>query len=249
MTLYGLIGYPIDHSWSAVYFAEKFRLEGITDQEYRLFPLQNLNQFSSLLEKNPDLLGLNVTIPHKVNILPLLDELDNTAKTVGAVNTIKIIRSHERIRTKGFNTDTSGFLLSLPENLPDSKVLLLGTGGASKAVAYVLHQKKMEVIWVSRNPNDEKAIRYSDVTAEMVYQCRVIINATPVGMYPHIMEIPPIPYTSITPQHLLYDLIYNPEETRFLAEGRKRGARIMNGKQMLMHQAESAYRIFIDPEN
>jgi len=241
--LLGLIGFPLDHSWSATYFNEKFRKDGHPDKEYRLFPLTSPDEFPALLESYPDLTGLNVTIPFKEKIIPYLDDLDETARQIGAVNTIRIQREKGNIRTTGFNTDAAGFLRTL-DQVPAWNALILGTGGASKAVAYALKSKNIQFSFVSRKSNGPGIISYDKLTIEVMHYNKLIINTTPVGMYPNQDQIPPIPYDYLTGDHFLYDLIYNPEETGFIKQGKLRNTRTMNGMQMLINQAELAYQIF-----
>lgn len=242
--LLGLIGYPLSHSWSAEYFGEKFRNEGCTDNAYQLFPLTNIDEFPELLRTFPELTGLNVTIPYKETIIPYLDDLDVTAREIGAVNTIKIVRENENIRTKGFNTDVGGFLLTLTDHIIRSNALILGTGGASKAVAYALKNMHISYSFVSRKNKGTDIISYDELTVDIIRHNKLIINTTPLGMYPDIKLIPQIPYQGLTKDHFLYDLIYNPEETGFIKQGKAMNTGTMNGKQMLINQAELAYEIF-----
>ena len=242
--LLGLIGYPLDHSWSARYFNEKFRKEGRTDSVYQLFPLISLDVFPAFLQSHPQLSGLNVTIPYKEKIIPYLDDLDETARQIGAVNTIKIIHENGKIITKGFNTDAGGFLETLTEQIPLSHALILGTGGASRAVAFALKSLGIGFSFVSRNNRGPGIILYDELSVEVIHDNKFIINTTPLGMYPLITEIPPLPYQGLTENHFLYDLIYNPDETGFLKQGKLRNARTINGMQMLINQAELAYQIF-----
>jgi shikimate dehydrogenase len=240
----GLIGYPLSHSWSADYFNEKFRNTGKKGYEYRLFPLTDIGQFPALLSNNPQLMGLNVTIPFKERIIPFLDELDPTAREIGAVNTIVIERDNGLIRTKGFNTDAGGFYITLKDQIKQCNALILGTGGASKAVAFALGKLQIPCSFVSRTKTGPNIHSYNKLTVELIYSNKLIINTTPLGMYPELTLFPDIPYQGITKDHLLYDLIYNPEETHFLKQGRYMNARTMNGRNMLINQAELAYRIF-----
>ena len=241
--LLGLIGFPLDHSWSASYFNEKFRKEGVSDKEYRLFPLPSPDDFPALLKSHPDLTGLNVTIPFKERIIPYLDDLDETARQIGAVNTIRILLENGSIRTTGFNTDAPGFLMTL-DLVPAGNALILGTGGASKAVAYALKRKNIRFSFVSRKSNGPGIISYDELTVEVMHSNKLIINTTPVGMFPAQDQMPSIPYNFLTGDHFLYDLIYNPEETGFIKQGKLRNARTMNGMQMLINQADLAYQIF-----
>lgn len=237
----GLIGYPLSHSFSKEYFRGKFEREGIGGYDYELFPLESIDQLPALLAGRPDLLGLNVTIPHKVSVLPYLDELDTTAAAIGAVNTIRITGG----RLKGYNTDAYGFRTSLePLLLPSHrKALILGTGGASRAIIYVLEELGIDYIFASRNP-EAKEIGYDEIDRAVIHSYPLIINATPLGTYPNVNECPDIPYGELDGQNLLFDLVYNPAETLFLRNGKKRGARTSNGMEMLRLQAEKAWEIW-----
>jgi shikimate dehydrogenase len=242
MKAYGLIGYPLTHSFSEKYFAEKFAKEGITDSSYRLFELADINQFPRLLQSQPDLKGLNVTIPHKESVIPFLDELDEETARIGAVNVIKI----EAGRTKGFNSDYQGFKKSLESFLaPASPVqaLVLGTGGASKAVNAALRHLQIPYQQVSRSPQPG-CLTYQDITPAMLADYQLIINTTPLGTYPKTETYPELPYQALTPQHYLFDLVYNPAETVFLRKGREAGAKTQNGYEMLVLQAEISWQIW-----
>ncbi len=243
--LLGLIGFPLSHSWSADFYNEKFRLDGDTHKEYRLFPLISIDEFPGLLAKYPELCGLNVTIPYKEKIIPFLDDLDDTARSIGAVNTVTIDRTNGMIHTKGFNTDAPGFLQTIRNLAITGPALILGTGGAAKAVAFILKNINIPFHFVSRKTKGENMISYDDLTSEIILDHPFIINATPAGMYPDTAGAPPIPYQVLTTDHLLYDLIYNPEVTEFMKRGMARKARVMNGKQMLLNQAELSRQILL----
>jgi shikimate dehydrogenase len=245
MRCYGLIGFPLSHSFSKKYFTEKFEREGIRDCRYDNFPLEHIGLLMSLISHNHDLCGLNVTIPFKEQVIETLDELDPEAAEIGAVNTIRIGRSGTDMWLKGFNTDVYGFRKSISpflQNRPYS-AYILGTGGSSKAVGFVLKKMGMKVIFVSRNPHQENQVSYKEF-ARLIASPAVIVNASPVGMYPHVHDCPDIPYDLLTADHILYDLIYNPEETLFLSMGKERGATIINGLQMLHLQAERSWEIW-----
>ncbi len=246
MVLFGLIGFPLGHSWSAAWFTEKFREEGCSNRSYHLFPLKDISEFPELLQSHPGLKGLNVTIPYKEKIIPYLDELDETARSVGAVNTIQINHNNGRILTKGFNTDAPGFLQTITDPIPRGPALILGTGGAAKAVAYVLEEINIAFTFVSRGKQGSRIIAYQDISPEIISHNRLIINATPIGMFPDTNNFPPIPYHLLSSQHYLYDLIYNPSETQFMKRGKAMKALTMNGMQMLINQAELSYKIFLD---
>jgi shikimate dehydrogenase len=242
--LYGLIGFPLGHSWSAIYFNEKFRSEGDANKEYRLFPLKNPDEFPDLLEKYPELKGLNVTIPYKEKIIPYLNKLDESARLVGAVNTIRIMRKFGITLTIGYNTDSKGFFQTLEDHELPGPALILGTGGAAKAVAQALREKNIPFSFVSRKHRGKGVITYNDISIDVITSHLLIINATPLGMYPDIDKYPPIPYHHLSGNHFLYDLIYNPEETEFIKLGKAMNTKTMNGKQMLINQAELSYRVF-----
>ncbi len=246
--LFGLIGIPLGHSWSADYFNDKFKKEGLPNKEYRLFPLTSLDKFPALIRNYPQLAGLNVTIPYKEKIIPYLDEMDETAQQIGAVNTIKIIRKNGMNWTKGFNTDADGFYLTLKDQVKYDNALIIGNGGASKAVAFALKKLGVRYTFVSRTKRGPDIIPYIELTIDIIKHNELIINTTPLGMYPDIDQLPQIPYLGLTPDHLCYDLIYNPEETGFIKQGKAMNSRTMNGKQMLLNQAELAYEIFMTQE-
>ncbi|RYD56579.1 MAG: shikimate dehydrogenase [Sphingobacteriales bacterium] len=243
MPAYGLIGYPLSHSFSPGYFKAKFQKEAL-DATYKLFPIPTINFFPDLLQQYPELNGLNVTIPYKESVIPYLHSVDETAAKVGAVNCIKINNGI----TKGFNTDVIGFRESLIPLLQpwQTGALILGTGGASLAVAFVLKELGINYQFVSRHAKGG-SISYDQLTAEHISGNKLIINTTPQGMYPDVSECPDIPYHVIDKGHLLYDLIYNPTETLFLAKGREQGAVTKNGLEMLELQAEASWQIWNDP--
>lgn len=246
MRIYGLIGKKLDHSFSPQYFKEKFESEGILDTYYQLYPLSQINDFTSLIQNNPEISGLNVTIPYKTDIIPLLDDISPAASEIGAVNTIKFVPSQQGIRLIGYNTDYLGFTESIKPLLkPDhSKALVLGTGGSSKAVIYGLKQLGIDFKMVSREPNNFNQIGYPSLTKDLFFDFKIIINTTPVGMFPKVDEKPAILYQYLTQEHILYDLIYNPATTRFLSEGKKKGCQIKNGLEMLKIQAEYSWKIW-----
>jgi shikimate dehydrogenase len=241
---YGLIGYPLEHSFSPDYFNTKFKNE-IIDADYKTYPLNNIKEFAALISKL-DFSGLNVTIPYKEAILPYLDEVDIVAKTIGAVNTI----AFKNGKTKGYNTDCYGFENSLLSLIDDPKqihgALILGTGGASKAVQYVLQKLTIPYHLISRANKD--TIHYLDISKALFSSINLIINTTPLGMSPSIKNKPEIPYEWLNEKYFLYDLIYNPEKTIFLSEGLKMGCKIKNGHDMLILQAEKAWHIWNQTE-
>jgi shikimate dehydrogenase len=243
MITYGLIGYPLSHSGSGSWFAEKLRKEGRSGHRYLNFPLSSLDKFPGLLHKHPGLKGLNVTIPYKEQIIPLLDELDAKAGKIGAVNTILIRREKGNIHLKGFNTDADGFLQSADFS-KHRRALILGSGGAAKAVAYALAEMGISFLFVSRSKKSADHISYTELTAEVLSSHTLIVNATQLGMFPSTETFPPIPYHFLSENHFLYDLVHNPEMTIFLKEGSAAGAMIQNGLRMLWIQAELSYRIW-----
>ena len=246
MDIYGLIGYPLGHSFSAGYFNEKFEAEGI-DAQYVNFEIPSIKEFKEVVEKSANLNGLNVTIPYKEQVIPLLDDLDkDTAKRIGAVNVIKIVRDGKKTKLVGYNSDILGFTKSIEPYVEDhhQKALILGTGGASKAVFCGLQDLGIESIYVSRSKKSANTITYEDLTPEVIDSHHVIVNCTPVGMYPKINECPDIPYELLTPKHLLYELLYNPDETLFMKKGKQQGAIVKNGLEMLLLQAFAAWEIW-----
>lgn len=242
----GLIGYPLGHSFSAGYFKEKFQNENIKGFSYENFEIENINQLPKIIESNPDLLGLNVTIPYKESVIPFLNEIDPTAKKIGAVNTIKIERQNGKITLKGYNTDAYGFKESLKPFLAQhhQKALILGTGGAAKAAEFILKDIGLSVLYVSRNPSSEQEVSYEALNEIAIRNFPLIVNSTPLGMYPHVNRCPTIPYEFLNKDNLLFDLIYNPEETLFLKKGKAKNALTQNGLSMLKLQAEKAWEIW-----
>ena len=243
MRLFGLLGYPLGHSFSQKYFTEKFAREGIADTRYELFPLPEISRLPDLLLQYPALCGLNVTIPHKEAVLPYLHELDDTARAVGAVNCIRIRNG----RLSGFNTDVAGFEQSLhtvSSNPSAGKALILGTGGAAKAVAWVLGKMAVPFLLVTRNPEREHQIGYGAIADLRADEYRFIINTTPLGTYPDTDACPPLPFDWLRPEHLVYDLVYNPPETLLLRRAAERGCTVKNGLEMLHLQAEYAWKIW-----
>lgn len=247
MRKFGLIGFPLQHSFSQSYFTEKFTREKLNNCVYKTFPLEHIESFQTLLTDNPELNGLNVTIPHKTSIIPFLKELDTTAKVIGAVNTIKIYLTGH---TKGFNTDAWGFIKSVVPLIKSSacKALILGSGGASKAVTFVLDKLGVKYTIVSRHKSSTH-LTYEELTEKHIQDHLLIINCTPLGTFPSVDTYPNIPYEGIGSHHTLYDLVYNPEETEFLKRGKARGASIKNGYEMLINQAEESWKIWNDPES
>ena len=238
----GLIGYPLSHSLSKRYFAEKFTKENLSHYRYDNFPLTAIDDFPLLLERHPNLKGLNVTIPYKQAVIPYLHQLSEEAAKVGAVNTIVI----QEDRLSGHNSDVYGFresLTTLVEDTHDLQALVLGTGGAAKAVWYVLDTLGISYRKVSRKASEE-AISYDMVTDTLLHEHRLIINTTPLGMHPDIDLAPALPYEFLTDQHFLYDLIYNPEQTQFMRQGLVEGAKVKNGYDMLVLQAERSWEIW-----
>ena len=241
----GLIGYPLTHSFSEKYFRNKFLQEEIKGYQYSNYPVTDIKDLRTLILDEPGLKGLNVTIPYKQQVIPLLSDLDETARQIGAVNTINISRDNKNLYLKGFNTDVYGFQTSLEPLLsPEhSSALILGTGGASKAVEFVLKSLGISYQFVSRKPASDQ-LQYSDLCLPVIKNHKLIINTTPLGTYPEVSTFPDIPYDLLGPEHILYDLVYNPAETEFLRLGREKGAVTQNGLRMLELQAEAAWEIW-----
>lgn len=249
MREFGLIGKALSHSFSKEFFLKKFHEEQIHDADYHLFPIDSAHLISELIASHPNLQGLNITIPFKSDVIPFLTFIDTEAEAIGAVNCIKIVRSTDSYYTKGYNTDIYGFANSLEPLLTSwhTSALVLGSGGAAKAVMYVLKAKGISAKMVSRK-NSTDSISYNELTEALIKENHLIVNTTPLGMYPHIDDFPPIPYQALTEKHLLFDLTYNPEITQFLAKGRNMGTEIKNGKEMLELQALKSWEIWTQNE-
>ncbi|MBS1631281.1 MAG: shikimate dehydrogenase [Bacteroidetes bacterium] len=241
MRLYGLIGYPLGHSFSKKYFSEKFEKEGLYNCQYENFPIVSVDKLKTVLELHPELKGLNVTIPFKEQVLSLLDYTDEIVKKIGACNCIRITGE----KLYGYNTDVAGFEYSLKKDLKSfhKNALILGTGGAAKAVRYVLEKLNIENKMVSRKPTGEY-FSYDQITSDIISDHLLIINTTPLGMQPHLADYPSIPYGALTARHYLFDCIYNPDKTAFLQKGETQGATIRNGYEMLVFQAEESWKIW-----
>jgi len=242
----GLIGYPLSHSFSKKYFAEKFKKEGIANFHYELYPIAQVTDLPALIRDTPNLEGLNVTIPYKQQVIPYLDDIDEAAAAVGAVNTIKIREG----KLKGYNSDIYGFEVSLLEMLASSSIppsqmkgLILGTGGAAKAVAYILDKLQISCQFVSRNKKKNN-LTYDSLTATKFKDYQLVVNTTPLGMSPNYETCPDLPYDATTAHYFFYDLVYNPAETLFLRKGKEQGATIKNGLEMLILQAEKSWSIW-----
>jgi len=242
MRLFGLIGYPLTHSFSKKYFTKKFEQEGLTDCRYELFPIPAINELPGILNKNPELAGLNVTVPYKKQVLPFLHSSINIPAGVDACNCIDI---HDG-KLVGYNTDVIGFEKSFTPLLKShhKKALVLGNGGATAAVVFVLKKLAIDFIIVSRALHNNSSHTYKEIDNLLMKECKIIINTTPLGMSPHENSSPPIPYQFIAEDHLLYDLVYNPAKTIFLQKGEQRGAAIKNGEEMLILQAEESWKIW-----
>lgn len=241
---YGLIGYPLGHSFSIDYFNKKFISENI-DAEYINFEISNINELKYVLRENPELCGLNVTLPYKMDVIPLLDSITNNARNIGAVNVIKFKQIGRKLHLEGHNSDITGFKQSIEPmlNKTHRKALILGTGGASKAIYHGIRQLGLDALFVSRT-QEQNSITYNEVTPEIIEDYTIIVNATPLGMYPKTDTCPDIPYQFLTSGHLLYDLIYNPDETTFMKKGKKAGANVKNGLEMLLLQAFISWEIW-----
>lgn len=240
--LFGLLGRNISYSFSRGYFADKFKNEKIENCDYVNFDIPSISDFPSIINNTPNLKGLNVTIPYKQEVIPFLDELSGNAKKIGAVNTITISKKG---KTKGYNTDYYGFKKSLKPLLKKrhQKALILGTGGASKGVAYALEQLNISYTYVSRTPEKE-ALAYADLNETIFKEYLLVINCSPIGTSPNTDKCPEIPYEYFTEKHIAYDLIYNPAETLFMQKAKEKGAIVKNGLDMLVFQAEKAWQIW-----
>ena len=245
MDKYGLIGYPLGHSFSISYFNQKFADEGI-DARYENFEISSIDQLQEVLDTNPNLKGLNVTIPYKEKVIEFLDNITPEAQAIGAVNVIRVKHEGKNIRLKGYNSDVIGFTQSIEPMLDKKwhkKALILGTGGASKAINYGLKSLGLETVFVSRYERPG-TIQYESITPEVVREYNVIVNCTPLGMYPRTDECPKLPYEAMDYHTILYDLIYNPDETLFMKLGRERGAEVKNGLEMLLLQAFASWEFW-----
>lgn len=244
MDKYGIIGYPLGHSFSPGFFNEKFRNEGI-DAVYERYELSQIDLLPEIIASNPELCGLNVTIPYKQQIMQYLDELSEEAREIGAVNVVKVTHNGKNVHLKGFNSDVIGFSRSIEPLLEKhhKKALILGTGGAAQAIDYGLKQLGLETIKVSRYERPD-TIQYDKITPDVIKEYKVIINCTPIGMYPNTEECPNLPYEAMDSQHLLYDLIYNPDTTLFMKKGMERGTVVKNGLEMLLLQAYASWEFW-----
>ena len=243
-TLYGLLGYPLGHSFSRNYFNNKFEAEDI-DAEYINFEIPDINMLMEVISEYYNLNGLNVTIPYKEQVIPFLDELDEDAANIGAVNVIKIIHINNDLILKGYNSDVVGFCDSISPLIKPhmKKALILGTGGAAKAVCYGLKKLGIESQFVSRKKT-ENTITYPEINKDIIDEHHIIVNTTPLGMYPNVDDCPDIPYELLTEKHLCYDLLYNPDETLFMKNAKGYGATVKNGLEMLLLQAFVSYEIW-----
>ena len=247
MKTFGLIGHRLGYSFSKKFFTEKFEKEGLEEHEYVNFELDSIDEFPGIFEKNPNIAGLNCTIPYKQQIMKYMDSIDAEATEVGAVNTVKIIRENGKMKLIGYNSDIFGFENSLKPMLSENhkKALILGTGGASKAIKYILTKLGIEYVSASiEEPLLDKEIRYSDISEALIKDYLIIINATPLGTFPNVDNCADIPYQFITSEHVMFDLVYNPEETLFMKKGKERGAAVKNGLGMLHLQAIRSWEIW-----
>lgn len=243
MKIYGLLGFPLSHSFSKSFFREKFEKEGISDCRYENFSVENIEKAVAYLKNLKKLSGFNITIPHKRNIMKFLDEASPVCRKIQSCNCVKITNGV----WSGHNTDITGFSESISPLLKPlhARALVFGTGGASRAITYALEELGVQYQLVSRKPSRE-VMTYDDLTPEIIHTHHILINTTPVGQFPDIEKAIPIPYEGITSMHLAYDLIYNPEETLFLKKAKSQGATVVNGKEMLIIQAEESWRIWND---
>ena len=245
MDRYGLIGFPLKHSFSKDYFNNKFASEGI-DAEYVNFEISSITELKSIIKNDPQLKGINVTIPYKEQVIPYLDQLSENARQIGAVNVIKIERKKKKIKLSGFNSDIIGFKESIEPLLKPhhQRALVLGNGGAAKAIFYGLQQLGIEATYVSRQKTEDQMLVYSELTPEIMEAHTIVVNCTPVGMWPNVDDCPAIPYKFLTNKHLLYDLLYNPNETLFMKRGEEQGAVVKNGLEMLLLQAFAGWKMW-----
>jgi len=242
MKIYGIIGFPLTHSFSQKYFTEKFIREGIEDCRYEVYPISSIDELKDIIKQNPDLLGLNVTIPYKQSVLRYLSDINTIPHGLRACNCIRIKDG----KTFGYNTDVTGVEQSLVTRLKNyhSSALILGNGGAAEAVKFVLQKLNIRYKIVSRKIHDDSELTYSDLNADVIGENKLIINTTPLGTFPDVSSCPDLPYQFLTEQHFLFDLVYNPEKTLFLQKGEERGATIKNGYEMLVVQAEESWKIW-----
>jgi shikimate dehydrogenase len=247
MRKFGLIGYPLDHSFSKKYFSEKFLNENITDCCYENYPLSNLSLFQKLIAEEPELSGLNVTIPYKSEIIRFLDVIESEANEIGAVNVLKIKRFDKQTKLYGYNSDVTGIRDSILPHITGRvrNAIVFGTGGSSRAVCHVLNKFGLNVTLISRNKKPG-VLDYSDINSGLICDTDLIINTTPLGMFPNILSKPEINYSLLTRKHILFDLVYNPELTLFLKMGKEQGCQVINGIKMLHSQAERAWEIWND---
>ncbi len=245
--LFGIIGFPLSHSFSQKYFSDKFQNEKLTHCEFKVFPTENIEELTSIITSNPSVSGLSVTIPHKQSVIALLDKMDELATTIGAVNCVKRKQlENGKWKLTGYNTDAFGFEGSIKPLLKShhKRALILGTGGASKAIAFSLKKLGIEFNFVSRTALSSNCMTYENLNKTIIETHSIIINTTPLGMFPNINGCPPIPYENISSTHLLFDLNYNPEVTLFLQKGKDKLATIKNGLEMLHLQAEKSWEIW-----
>ena len=244
MDKYGLIGYPLGHSFSISYHNQRFADEGI-DAKNLNFEIPSIDELPEVLSLHPELKGLNVTIPYKEKVMRFLDYVSPEARAIGAVNVIRVEHQGKKTILKGYNSDVIGFTQSIESMLEDyhKKALILGTGGASKAVNYGLRSLGLETVFVSRYERPD-TIQYDKITPEVVQEYNVIVNCTPLGMFPKTDECPPLPYEALTERNILYDLIYNPDETLFMRKGAEHGAEVKNGLEMLLLQAFASWEMW-----
>lgn len=245
MHRYGLIGFPLSHSFSKSWFEDKFAREGMKDLQYDLYPIHDIHQLSQLINSDPHLIGLNVTIPYKEKVIPLLDQIDPAALQVGAVNVIRIERTGNRALLSGYNTDIVGFEQAMkPYLVQGTEALILGTGGAAKASAYVFRQYGIRFYFVSRNPAGNQMMSYEQIRERNLKNVKILVNATPLGMFPDTGICPPLPYEKLSSSCIAYDWIYNPEQTLFLLKAGEAGAMTINGAETFRLQAQRSWQIW-----
>lgn len=243
MKTYGCVGYPLAHSFSKHYFEEKFKKKGIPNARFVNYEVEDIHNLPGIIESDSTLCGFSVTIPHKMAVIPFLEDIDETANAVGAVNSVKV--SNDGTLT-GYNTDVHGFTEAISPFLKDhhTAALILGTGGAARAVQYALQQLRLPHLFASMYPENDDQVAYEALDEATATSHPVIVNCTPLGMFPDVGSFPPIPYEHLTKEHLLFDLTYNPPETAFMKKGAERGATVVNGQKMLEHQADLSWDIW-----
>jgi shikimate dehydrogenase len=250
MKEFGLIGYPLGHSYSQKYFEQKFKDMGMEDVKYTLFPISEIHKITNIVSSHKNLCGLNITTPYKELVIPFLHDIEPVIMKLGTVNVVKVKRTEKSFLLKGYNTDIYGLhkIFDELDILPETKALILGSGGSGKTTSYVLEEKGISYTVVSRNPSNLQQLTYDNITEAVIKNHKLIINATPIGMYPNFDNFPKIPYQYITNEHICFDLVYNPDQTMFIKKCGEVGAKTVNGLAMLYEQADKAWEIWNSEE-